>query len=83
MIRSCTAAVIVTGALMAVQPAGAAPRHHAAPVPKAVVSDGCGGVHRLQTAFVPGEPGCCAASLGCAEFLSTTTIVRAKAPTRS
>ncbi len=84
MIRSCAAVFALTAALATMTPAGAAP-HHRAAAPKVTISDRCSaGAHRLQTAFVPGGgPTCCRDELGCAEFLSTTTIVRAKAPIRS
>lgn len=84
MIRSCTAMVILAGALASVAPAGAAPHRPVAAARPAPVGRCGGGAHRLQTAYIPGgAPTCCIDSLGCAEFLSTTTIVHVKAPTRS
>ena len=81
MIRSGLAMVALAGALISASPMSAASHRHAAP-PAAVQS--CGeGVHRLQAAYVSSAPTCCRDSLGCAEFLSTTTIVHPKAPIRS
>ncbi len=85
MIRCCTVVLVLAGALATMTPAGAAPRHGVAAPPKAVLTGRCGaGAHRVQTAYVAGDgPTCCRDELGCAEFLSTTTIVRTKAPIRS
>ena len=75
------AAALLAGALVASP--GHAASHRPLMAPKPALDGHCS-AHPLRTAYVAGVgPTCCAGSMGCAEFLSTTTVVRPKAPNRS
>ena len=76
-------AIALLAAMLTSLSAGAA-EHRPIKTPKPALDGRCGTAHALQSAYVAGTgPVCCAGSVGCAEFLSTTTIVRPKAPIRS